>query len=185
MYFEGEKRIDNLLKMAENTRLKLKEIPGIEVYDKAYFVSKGSFNYDETKIIIKVSDLGLSGFEVYQLLMKESNIQLELAESHIVLAVLSIGTTKGHLDRLIPGFKKLSKDYYKHRDKSPKIEFNYQFPEAYSRPRDAYHAPKLIVEFKDAVGEVAAEQVMVYPPGIPLLIPGEIITLEVVDDNEF
>ncbi|XFA98968.1 aminotransferase class I/II-fold pyridoxal phosphate-dependent enzyme [Candidatus Izemoplasma sp. B36] len=185
MYFEGQKRIDNLLKMASRTRQKLREIPGIQVIDKAYFIDKGSFNFDETKIIIKVSDLGLSGFDAYKLIMKKSNIQLELAESHIVLAVLTIGTTKNHLDRLVNGFRRLSSEYYKIKDKLPKIEFSYQFPETYARPRDAYHAPKLIVTLDEAVNEIAGEQVMIYPPGIPILIPGEIITEEVINDIKF
>ena len=117
--------------------------------------------------------------------MADSNIQLELAESHIVLAVLTIGTTKQHLDRLVQGFKKLSNKYYKLRDKLPKIEFSYQFPEAYTRPRDAYHAPKIAVKLDDAINEIAAEQVMIYPPGIPILIPGEVITQEVIEDIKF
>ncbi|XMB72190.1 aminotransferase class I/II-fold pyridoxal phosphate-dependent enzyme [Mycoplasmatota bacterium WC30] len=185
MYFEGSKRIENLLNLAKATRNKLKNINGITVVDKEYFLNQNSFDYDETKIIIKVSDLGLSGFEVYKMLMTDSNIQLELAESHIVLAVLTIGTTKQHLDRLVQGFKKLSNKHYKLRDKLPKIDFSYQFPEAYARPRDAYHAPKIAVKLDDAINEIAAEQVMIYPPGIPILIPGEVITQEVIDDIKF
>ena len=185
MYFEGEKRIKKLLELIRETKNKLKTIPGITVIDKEYIINTNSFDYDETKLIVKVSDLGLSGFEVYKLMMKHSNIQLELAESHIVLAVITIGTTKEHLDRLVKGFKRLSNEYYKQRDKLPKIDFTYQFPEAYTRPRDAYHAPKLIVTLDEAIDEIAAEQVMIYPPGIPILIPGEIITKEVIDDIKF
>lgn len=185
MNFEGEKRIKKLLEMTKMTREKLNKIPGISVIDKAYVLDHNSYDFDETKIIIKVSDLGLSGFEVYNLLMSEANIQMELAESHIVLAVLTIGTTRLHLERLVQGFQKLSDRYYKNRDKLPKINFTYQYPETYTRPRDAYHAPKLIVTLDEAVNEIAAEQVMIYPPGIPILIPGEIITNEVIDDIKF
>lgn len=185
MVFEGAKRIDKLLDMAQETRRKLNQIPGIQCIDKAYILNKGSFDYDETKLIIKVSDLGLSGFEVFQELMRIGQIQMELAESHMVLAVLTIGTKKTHLERLINTFKKLSEQYYKNKDKLPKIDFTYQFPETYTRPRDAYHAPKKIVTLDDAVNEIAAEQVMIYPPGIPILIPGEVITAEVVEDIKF
>lgn len=185
MYFEGAKRIDQLLRLARSARQDLQAIPGINVFGKVYFQQRGSFDYDETKIIIKVSDLGLSGFDVYKILRQESDIQLELAESHIVLAVLTIGTTKSDLDRLVNAFKKLSATYFKQKDKLPKIDFTYQFPEAYTRPRDAYHAPNKIVHLDDAAGEIAAEQVMIYPPGIPILIPGEIITQDVIDDIKF
>ncbi len=185
MYFEGQKRIDKLLSMAKDTRNKLSQIPGITVYDREYFIKHNSFDYDETKIIVKVSDLGLSGFEVYKMMRQKYNVQLELAESHIILAVLTIGTTKQHLDSLVQGFKKLSTEYYKQRDKLPKIDFDYTYPEAYARPRDAYHAPNKIIELDKATGEIAAEQVMIYPPGIPMLIPGEIISADVIDDIKF
>jgi len=185
MYFEGAKRIEKLLRMARDARQKLQEIPGISVYGKVYFQQHGSFDYDETKIIIKVSDLGLSGFEAYKILRNESKIQLELAESHIVLAVLTIGTTQQHLNQLVSGFKKLSDTYYKQRDKLEKIDFEYKFPETYTRPRDAYHAPTKVVTLDEAIDEIAAEQVMIYPPGIPIVIPGEIITQDVIDDIKF
>jgi len=185
MYFSGNEKICKLLKLAKNTRNKLKNIKGIKVIDKDYMLEQGSYDYDETKIIIKVSSLGLSGFEVYQEMMNLSNIQLELAESHIILAVLTIGTTKEHLVRLVSGFEKLSAKYYKQSDKLPKIDFDYQFPEAYTRPRDAYHAPKIAKKLDEAINEIAAEQVMIYPPGIPILIPGEVITKEVVEDIKF
>lgn len=185
MFFEGEKRIQNMLKLAKSAREQLQKIPGIQTFDKEYFQSQGSFNFDESKIIIRVSDLGLSGFEVYQMLGKKSNIQLELAESHIVLAVLTIGTSKQDLDRLVQASKKLSKTYYKQREKLEKITFEYQFPDSYTRPRDAYHAPDKVINLEDALNEIAAEQVMIYPPGIPILIPGEVITQDVIDDIEF
>ncbi|MDD5601906.1 MAG: hypothetical protein PHP78_02965, partial [Candidatus Izemoplasmatales bacterium] len=130
-------------------------------------------------------DLGLSGFEVYKKLRRNHNIQLELAESHIVLAVLTIGTTKEDLDRLFEAFKELSKKYYKVRSRLPKIKFIYQFPEPYARPRDAFHAPKLQVPLEEAYDEIAAESIMIYPPGIPFVIPGEIITQEVIDDIHY
>ncbi len=185
MYFQGEKRINKLLNLAKIAREGLKTIQGITVIDKEYLIKNDCFNVDETKLMIKVSDLGLSGFDVYQIMKKEHNIQLELAESHIVLAVLTIGTTKNDLERLVDGFKTLAKQYYKIKDKLPKVEFRYQFPETYTRPRDAYHAPKLIVKLDDAVGEVAGESIMVYPPGIPIVIPGEIISAKVIKDIKF
>ena len=185
MVFKGEERIKKLVKMADDVRKKLKTIAGIKVADKPYFKEKGCYDFDQTKIIIKVSELGLSGFEVYQMMKAKFNIQLELAESHIVLAILTIGTKQSDLNRLYEAFKKLANDYYKIKDKLPKVEFSYMFPEAYSRPRDAYHAPKLVVSLDEAVNEVAGESVMIYPPGIPIVIPGEIITQDVVDDIKF
>ena len=185
MYFEGKRRIDKLLNMAEKARMALKSIPGLKIVDQEYAANREGFSFDETKLVIKVSDLGLSGFEVIQKMRKRYQIQLELAETSIVLAVLSIGTTKDDLDRLVDAFKDLSKMYYKVRKRLPKIKFVYQFPEAYARPRDAYHAPKLNVTLEEAYDKIAAESIMIYPPGIPFVIPGEIISQQVIDDIKY
>ncbi len=185
MYFQGKTKINNVLKLAKIAREKLKNVPGISVIDKDYLLNQGCYDYDETKLMVKVSDLGLSGFDVYQIMKKNYNIQLELAESHIILCVLTIGTTKQDLERLVLALKKLAEKYHKLKDKLPKIEFRYQFPDPYARPRDAYHAPKHLVKLEDAVDEISAESIMIYPPGIPIIIPGEIITEAVVRDIKF
>lgn len=185
MYFEGQQRIVKLIEMADKARENLKTIPGLKVVDRDYIINRGGFDFDSTKIVIKVSELGLSGFEVFQKMRKNYNIQLELAESHIVLAVLTIGNSKDDLDNLYLSMKDLARRYYKIRNRLPKIKFTYTFPETYVRPRDAYHAPKIQLPLEETYDEVCAESIMIYPPGIPFVIPGEIISQDVIDDIKF
>lgn len=185
LYFEGEERIKKLVHMAQKAREQIRGIPGITVIDKKYVMARGGISFDETKLVIKVSDLGITGFEAYKELRRKFNIQLELAETHLILAILSMGTTKDDLDHLTFALKDLSRRYYKIRKTLPKIKFNYQFPASYSRPRDAYHAPKLQVKLEDSANEISGEMIMIYPPGIPMVIPGEIISEEVLEDLQF
>jgi lysine decarboxylase len=185
LYFEGEERIKKLIHMSQKAREQIRTIPGIEVIDKKYVLGRGGDNFDETKLVIKVSELGVTGFEVYKELRRKFNIQLELAETHLILAILTIGTTKDDLDHLYNSLRDLSKRYYKIRKKVPKIKFNYQFPVTYSRPRDAYHAPKLQVLLEESANQISGEMIMIYPPGIPMVIPGEIISEEVLEDLMF
>ena len=185
MHFEGQKRIEKVIEMAARARERLANIPGLKVMDKEYILSQGGFNYDETKIVVKVSDLGLSGFEVFHKMRKKYNIQLELAETHIILCVLTMGTTKDDLENLCDAFEDLSIQYYKPHRRLGKIRFDYELPEAYTRPRDAYHAPKLFVPLQEAVNEISAESIMIYPPGIPLVIPGELITEDVIKNINY
>ncbi|WP_162146957.1 aminotransferase class I/II-fold pyridoxal phosphate-dependent enzyme [Acholeplasma granularum] len=182
MATKGSKLLDNLIQMADEARKEINQIDGFKAITKSDIINQKGFDYDETKIMVKVSDIGITGFEAYNLLSMESNIQMELAETHLVLAVLSIGTTKKDLDNFVSGLKKL-KDYQKDIKIKHKIRFTY--PDSYTRPREAYHAPKKYVRLEDALNEVAAENIMVYPPGIPLVIPGEIINQEILDDLEF
>lgn len=185
IYFEGPKHIPLLIQMARKTREEINQIPGLYACDDVYFLNKHADDYDETKIIIKVSGLGISGFDAYKELFDEHKIQLELAETHLVLAVLSIGTKQEDLDALVAALKILSDKYMPME--LPKIEpkITYSYPEAFTRPREAYHAPKKYVPVSQAVDEIAAESIMIYPPGIPIVIPGEIISQEILDDLAF
>lgn len=185
IYQRGPKLIPHLIEMAKKTRAQINQIPGLRALDKSYFVSRNASNYDETKIIIKVSQLGLTGFDVYKELVDTYKIQVELAETHLILAVLSIGTKQEDLDKLVEALGKLSQTYTDmHLDPiEPKIKYSY--PEAYTRPREAYHAPKKIMPIAQVVDEIAAESIMIYPPGIPIVIPGEIISQDILDDLDF
>lgn len=182
MALHGREKLDEVIKLARWAREEINKIPGLKAITKEYIVENGDYNYDETKIMVKVSDLGLTGFDCYNILSEEFNIQMELAETNLILAVLSIGTTKAHLEKFIEGLRKLTK----HKKENTIIhQIRFTYPESYSRPREAYHAPKKFVKIEEALNEVAAENIMVYPPGIPLVIPGEIINEDILDDLRF
>lgn len=178
MTLHGEKIIMENLRMATYARKKLNRIPGIHVYGSEYIKehnNSGVYDIDLTKLVIDVRGLGMYGYEVYKEIRKESNIQLELGEVSVVLAIIGPGTTWKHVENLISGFQKLSEE--KEREPIKKIpDFNYSFPTTFVPPREAYDAPHIVIEMKDSLGEISAETVMAYPPGIPLVIPGEIIS---------
>lgn len=185
IYQKGPDLLPKLIEMAQKTREQINQIPGLKALDKSYFLSRNAFNYDETKIIIKVSELGLTGFDVYKELADTYKIQVELAETHLILAVLSIGTTQEDLNALVKALIQVSKTYkgMNLEPIAPKIKYSY--PEAYTRPREAYHAPKKYMPISQVVDEIAAESIMIYPPGIPIVIPGEIISQDILDDLDF
>ncbi len=185
IYFNGEAKISHVIEMAKETRDKINQIDGLKALVKEDFIKMGATDYDETKILVKVTDLGITGFTAYQELFDEHRIQFELAETHLVLAVLSLATTQEDLDHLVSGLQKLSDKYAPMKLDVIKPKMNYRYPDAYTRPREAYHAPKKYVLLEDSVDEIVAESVMIYPPGIPIVIPGEIISQDILDDFEF
>ena len=185
MYFEGQKKLSSVIQMAKKARKKINQIPGVFAPDKAYFVNLGAKSFDQTKLLIKVSDLGITGFYAYKELSDDFHIQLELAETHLILAVLTIGTKQEDVDRLIEALGVMSERYYHIKNQALKQKIAYSYPETYARPRSAYHAPKKMVKMRQSLGEVAAESVMIYPPGIPIVIPGERITKEVLKNLAF
>lgn len=178
---EGEAMLKRTIDLAQYATIELNKIPGIEVFGDDYFLEHDHFRHDITKMIIKVNNLGLSGFEIHAIMREKYHVVLELAEAYVCLAIFSIGTDADSVERMIEAFKQLSKEYY--GKKSPFIlpKFAYHYPKLVTRPRHAFNSPRKTVKIEDAVGEIAAESIMIYPPGIPLAIPGEEITQDFVE----
>ncbi len=185
LYFEGEKLIDRALQLAKYARTEINKLKGLYAFDKEYCSSDARFDFDETKLVINTYELGISGFEVLKTLRKKFNIQLELAEVSEVLAIVGIGTTKEDIDKLIEGLTYLSNTYYKENGELNIPHFDYTYPQIVVRPRDGFFAPSKIVPFEDAAGEISAEAIMIYPPGIPIAIPGELISKQAIDLVEY
>lgn len=183
MALHGKELIENNLALAAYARKKLNQIRGIHVYGEEYVSqhhNSGVFAIDPTKLVIKVTDLGFYGYDVYRLIRKESNVQLELGEVSVVLACLGPGTIKEHVDKLVQAFEKLSDENYETQHTKEIPVFHYAFPKMVVPPREGYDAPHKIITLEDSVGEISAETVMAYPPGIPLVIPGEMISAETI-----
>ncbi len=184
IYFEGKEKLEKIIDLSNYARKEINAIKGLFSPDKEYFL-KTNFDYDETKLIIQVNDLGFSGFEIYKMLKDEYNIQMELAETNVVLAILALGTTKEHIDNLISALKDISNKYYEDSEKLETAKFDFNFPQRVFRPREAYMAPKKRVGMNDSIGKISAESIMIYPPGIPLVIPGEKISKTIIDRIRF
>ena len=182
MFLRGKQIIHEDILLARYARERLNQIPGIHVHGKEYIAQRnnsGVYDIDETKLVIDTRGLGLYGYEVYKEIRRQSNIQLELGEVSVVLAIVSPGTTKSHIDRLIAAFEQLSGRFYgKKQTEIPK--YRYSYPQNLVSPRIAYDAPHMVINLKDSLGEISAETVMAYPPGIPLVIPGEVISEDAI-----
>lgn len=177
---QGDDIFFELVHECRKVKKEISKIPGLSVLDENEGVL--SMSYDPTKIVINVTKLGLDGFDVYDIMFEKYGIQLELAEPTIVLAVIGIGDTKETVWKLADAFKDLSATYYgKYEILDIPEEIVYVPPQIMS-PRHAFYADKVSVHIGEAVGRVAAEAVMIYPPGIPICIPGELITAETVDE---
>lgn len=181
MALDGHKLLSNTLDLARKTRERINKIRGFHCLDKSYLDGNGRFDIDETKLVINTSEVGLSGFEIFKLMREVENVQMELGEISELLAIFTIGTTQKDADRLVEGLQKISDKYYDITDIKTIPHFSYSFPELIVRPREAFHAPSKVISLDDAVGEISAESIMIYPPGIPLAIPGEVITQNAID----
>ena len=187
MVIRGKETLDKCLALAEYARRILNTIPGIKVFGKEYKDQNpdGVYDIDLTKLVISVRGLGLYGYDVYKKIRAESNVQLELGEIYVVLALIGPGTTKEHIDALYDGLKKISDECYGTRRPKKAIKYHYSFPQSVVPPREGYDAPSKLVNLKESIGEISSETIMAYPPGIPLIIPGEIITSDLIKTIDF
>ena len=180
----GQKAMDKTHEISKYAREQISKIKGFVPCGREHFLTRGCYDYDETKLVIKLEHLDINGFDVYQLLQKDYQIQIELAETYAIMAILAIGTGKKQIDRLIAALKDISKKHYKKSYEYERHAFGIEFPFQVVRPRSAYHAAGKRVPLKEAVNEISKESIMIYPPGIPLIVPGEIFTKDLVQRIE-
>ncbi len=179
MATEGPKLLGKAIELAEWARARINQIDGLYCLEAEVVERAGPYSLDITKLTISTKSLGLSGFQVSSLLNAEFGIQVEMADLANLLVIVSIGDRKDDLDRLVSALMRISS----HRTLQPikPLVPPVQADRMVLSPRDAYFAPYEYVEIKDSVGRVSSEVVTLYPPGIPLLVPGEEISPEAVD----
>ena len=186
LMLEGRALFDSLLPAVEQAKARIAKIPGLSVLTRDNLNGSGMYDYDETKIVVRVNGLGLTGFEAYEILKNDYNVQMELAETYVVLAIVGVGDDESTLSRLCDALEDLSRRFHGQREPvSVKLSGFFEKPKSIVNPRDAWYAPKRVVKLTESVGEVSGEAVMIYPPGIPLVIPGERITEATVEHYRF
>lgn len=176
----GERQLSNALMLARYARNKLNSIDGVNVYSPEQLKGKGVEFVDETKLCINVKGLNLTGFEVYDMLYKNFSVQAELGDLYNVLVLISIGTLKKDVDRLIKAIK-IIVETKKKSIKIKNIEIRPIKTKMAINPREAFYANKETIDIKDSLNMICGESIMAYPPGIPIISPGEIITDEIIN----
>ncbi len=176
---EGFERIDEILKLCDNARTEINNIPGLYAFGPDQIGEAGVYDFDTTKLGVHVAKLGLTGFEVYDLLFEKYNIQIEMADMYNILAIVSLGDNRESLQTLVAALADIATN---HANAQPldTVTAVLHNPYVIVSPRDAYYAKKHVVKLEDAVGEISGESIMTYPPGIPVVTPGERISKEIV-----
>ena len=181
MVTKGKAQMEKCYELAAYAAEKINKIPGFSVAGREHFLKHGCYDYDSSKVVISLDHLDISGFDLYYLIKKKYQIQLELAETYAVLCIFAIGTKKSHVDHLVNALKEISKEHYHKKVTYPDHHFDSSFPFLLTRPRVAFHATGKVVPLEECGGEISKEQVMIYPPGIPLISPGEVWTNELIE----
>lgn len=169
--------------MAEYAREEINSIGGYYAFGRELINGNSVFDFDTTKLSVHTLDIGLAGIEVYDILRDEYDIQIEFGDIGNILAYLSMGDRPQELERLVSALAEIRRRY--HTDGAGLLSQEYIDPEVVTSPQEAFYADKISLPLKETVGKVCSEFVMCYPPGIPILAPGERITEEILDYIEY
>ncbi|MGB3534515.1 MAG: aminotransferase class I/II-fold pyridoxal phosphate-dependent enzyme [Microcoleaceae cyanobacterium] len=189
----GEKLMSDTLKLAGVARRQLQQIPKISVFPTSSSPSlnpettektTGFIDLDLTRLTVNISQLGLSGYEADEILHQHLGITAELPTLNCLTFIISLGNTQADIDQLIKGLTTLVNDCDRTSEcmgHSPKIQLMSPTTLSVIDPRIAFFAPNIALRLSESIGYISAEQICPYPPGIPILIPGETITQERVN----
>ena len=174
----GEEINKNLIKLVEYAREEINDIGDYYAFGKELINGDTVFDFDVTKLSIHTLGLGLAGIEVYDILRDEYGIQVEFGDLGNILAYVSAGDKVADIERLVGALVEIRR--LDKKDRKGMLDMEYVHPVVKMRPQDAFYAKKEEVKLENAIGRISCEYVMTYPPGIPVLAPGEEITPEVV-----
>ncbi|MCR4963231.1 MAG: aminotransferase class I/II-fold pyridoxal phosphate-dependent enzyme [Firmicutes bacterium] len=175
----GRETFAKVAALAQYARDEINAIPGYYAYGRDLLNGDSVFDFDTTKLSIHTLDIGLAGIEVYDLLRDEYDIQIEFGDLGNILAYLSIGDRRQDVERLVSALAEIRRRYQ--RDKTGLLSQEYIEPLVLATPQEAFYAEKVSLPLEQTVDRVCSEFVMCYPPGIPILAPGEKITGEILD----
>lgn len=174
----GYDLIDQAIRLAKEARKRINKIPHLKVAGREKLHSSATFDMDQTKLLISVKDLGITGHQAEEWLRQNANIEVELSDLYNILCLVTLGDTKKEINLLINALQRMSQTFDSEACVK-ETEVNVpDIPALAMTPRDAFYSSTEVIPFKDSAGYICAEFIMVYPPGIPIFIPGEVITEE-------
>ena len=175
----GRAEFGRVMDMARYARAEINAIGGYYAFGRELINGGSVYDFDETKLSVNTLDVGLAGIEVYDLLRDEYDIQIEFGDLGNILAYLSIGDRPREIERLVSALSEVRRRFGK--SKAGLMRQEYIEPQVDVSPQDAFYADKESLPIDETEGRVCSEFVMCYPPGIPILAPGERITRQILD----
>lgn len=177
----GRQMAQQSIDLAQFARREINNIPSLYCFGDDILGGEATFNYDPTKLTIHIRHLGITGYETENWLREHYNIEVELSDMYNILCLITPGDTRQSVEILLEALKELSSTYYKDGQAHELIVKIPEIPQLSLIPRNAFYADTETVPFKQSAGRIIAEFIYVYPPGIPILLPGEVISQENID----
>lgn len=175
----GKEAFARVVELAEYARREINTIGGYYAFSRELCNGDSIYDFDPTKLSVNTLQVGLAGIEVYDLLRDEYDIQIEFGDLGNILAYLSIGDRPREIERLVGALSEVRRRFG--GSEAGLMKQEYIEPDVAVSPQDAFYAEHESLPIMETEGRVCSEFVMCYPPGIPILAPGERITREILD----
>lgn len=183
MAIDGEWLLGRAIGHARRVRATLAELGGVEVLDERAIGKRPGARLDPTRVLVDVHGLGMTGYEAEMLLRERHGVYVEMSDLLSVMLLITIGDDDVSIDRLLAGFADLAAERRAGRhDVTARSSGALLFggsPEL--TPREAFMAESVAVPVVEAVERVSTESITPYPPGIPIVAPGERLSRDIVD----
>lgn len=177
----GHDMAQRTIDLAQKARRSINEMEGLYCFGEEILGGEATFDYDPTKLTIHVRHLGITGFETENWLREHYNIEVELSDMYNILCLVTPGDNEETLSVLLTALCELAGTYYNVNTANELIVKIPEIPHLSLIPRDAFYGDTEVIPFKESVGRIIAEFIYVYPPGIPILLPGEVISQDNID----
>ena len=179
MALNGKEIFRKVTELVHYARNEINNIGDYYAFSKELINGDSIYDFDMTKLSVHTLDIGLAGIEVYDILRDEYDIQVEFGDIGNLLAYVSIGDRKQDLERLVSSLAEIRRRY--RRNRTGMLSQEYISPDLVITPQQAFYSDKRVLPITESAGQICCEFVMCYPPGIPILAPGERITKDIID----
>jgi lysine decarboxylase len=177
----GEERLKRNIEVFKRKTKELRDL-GINVLEDDFLISEGCYDFDATRAVISMSELGITGTKLQEILRYKYKIQMEFADLMYTVGYITATDEVEDIERLFDAVKEIYFEEIKKTDKKEIIQIE-AFPQLTHamKMRKAFYAENELVNLDESIGRTAAEFIIPYPPGIPLVCPGEIIVQDTID----
>jgi lysine decarboxylase len=183
MILDGQALLDRTIALGTMARERVNAIPGLKALGLEVLQRPGVAAFDLTKLVIDVHDAGFTGYDVEDWLRERRNIAVEMSDHRRIVALLSIADTEASVGHLLDALSVVTRELPAAWSPGfhPPRDLTQLETETVLTPAEAYHSLARHVPLADAAGEITADVITPYPPGIPLVAPGERITKRIVE----
>ncbi|MGC5325551.1 aminotransferase class I/II-fold pyridoxal phosphate-dependent enzyme [Brevibacillus sp. SYSU BS000544] len=175
----GHMLAQQAIDLAIKARNEINQIPRLYCVGEEILGKPATYAMDKTKLLIHVKDLGVTGWEVENWLREKYHIEVEMSDLYNILCFITAGDTEETIQILVNALRDLAVEYsHAEAVERPAVTTLPNIPVLSLSPRDAFYTETEIIPLKESAGRIISEFIMVYPPGIPIFLPGEVITEE-------